>query len=72
MTRRVWVSGAVGATAILAAVLQLVAAAPRILDSLRHSSWFASWNESFGVEERLKDGFSSAFGSCSSSAPWPK
>ena len=32
MTRRVWVSGAVGATAILAAVLQLVAAAPAATD----------------------------------------
>jgi putative heme transporter len=41
---------------------QLVGAAPRILDSLRHSSWFASWNESFGLEERLKDGLSGAFG----------
>jgi putative heme transporter len=41
---------------------QLVGATPRILDSLRNSSWFASWNESFGVEARLKDGFSSAFG----------
>jgi putative heme transporter len=41
---------------------ELIAAAPRILDSLRHSSWFASWNERFGVEQRLKDGISGAFG----------
>jgi len=48
-----------------AAVRQLeefIATTPRILDSLRHSSWFASWNERFGVEERLKDRFSGAFG----------
>ena len=41
---------------------ELIAATPRIVDSLRRSSWFASWNEHFGVEERLKDGFSAAFG----------
>ncbi len=41
---------------------ELIVATPRTLDSLRHSPWFASWNERFGVEERLKDGFSGAFG----------
>jgi predicted PurR-regulated permease PerM len=41
---------------------ELIVATPRILDSLRCASWFAFWNERFGVEERLKDGFSGAFG----------
>ncbi|RPH72112.1 MAG: AI-2E family transporter [Myxococcaceae bacterium] len=41
---------------------ELIAAIPRILDDLRHSSWFASWNGRFGVEERVKNRFSGAFG----------
>jgi predicted PurR-regulated permease PerM len=48
--------------AAVAQLQEFIAATPRILDSLRGSSWFAFWNERFEVEERLRDGFSSAFG----------
>ena len=47
---------------------ELISAAPRILDSLRQSAWFESWNQSFGVEARLKDALSSAFGFAQSTA----
>src|SRR5262249_4960026 len=48
-----------------AAVRQLkdfIASAPHILESLRHSARFQALNERFGVEERLKDALSGAFG----------
>jgi len=48
--------------AAVAQLQELIAAPPRILDSLRHSPWFAFWEERFEVEERLRDGFSSVFG----------
>jgi len=48
-----------------AAVRQLrdfIASAPRILESLRHSPRFEALNERFGLEERIKDALSGAFG----------
>jgi len=39
-----------------------IASAPRILENLRHSARFQSLNERFGIEERLKDALSGAFG----------
>jgi len=48
-----------------AAVRQLrdfIASAPRMLESLRHSPRFEALNERFGLEERLKDALSGAFG----------
>jgi putative heme transporter len=62
---------AVIAVVVPAAVHQLqelISATPRILDSLRQSAWFESWNQSFGVEARLKDAISSAFGFAQSTA----
>ena len=48
-----------------AAVRQLrdfIASAPRILESLRHSPRFEALNARFGLEERIKDALSGAFG----------
>jgi len=39
---------------------ELIAASPRILDSVRHAPWFEPWNERFGVEQSLKHPFSGA------------
>jgi len=41
---------------------EFIASAPRILENLRHSPRFESLNERFGIEERLKDALSGAFG----------
>ena len=39
-----------------------IASTPRILESLRHSPRFEALNERFGLEERIKDALSGAFG----------
>jgi putative heme transporter len=41
---------------------ELISSVPRILADLRHSPRFQSLNERFGIEERLKDALSGAFG----------
>jgi putative heme transporter len=41
---------------------EFIASTPRILESLRHSPWFESWNQRLGLEERLKDALSGALG----------
>jgi predicted PurR-regulated permease PerM len=41
---------------------ELVSSVPRILADLRHSPRFQALNERFGIEDRLKDALSGAFG----------
>ncbi|RPH70611.1 MAG: AI-2E family transporter [Myxococcaceae bacterium] len=41
---------------------EFISSTPRILESLRHSPWFESWNQRVGLEERLKDALSGALG----------
>jgi predicted PurR-regulated permease PerM len=41
---------------------EFIASAPRILESLRHSPRFEALNARFGLEERIKDALSGAFG----------
>ena len=41
---------------------ELISSVPRILADLRHSPRFQALNERFGLEERLKDALSGAFG----------
>jgi predicted PurR-regulated permease PerM len=41
---------------------EFISSTPRILESLRHSPWFESWNQRLGLEERLKDALSGALG----------
>jgi putative heme transporter len=48
--------------AAVAQLREFFASTPRILESLRHSPWFESWNQRLGLEERLKDALSGALG----------
>ena len=43
-------------------IQQLLSALPQMLDSVHHQAWFVSWNQRFGVEERLSVTLSRAFG----------